>query len=183
VVAADGGAAKAAAMGIEIDAIVGDLDSLPAFARAAFPAAVVSFIDDPDRSDMEKAVEFCLARGAAAIDIIAAGGGRADHALANLSVLTLFRGHAVRIVDDAFAISLVDSAATIEGEAGTIVSLVALGVCVGVTTSGLRWDLTEATLPFSTRGVHNELAARSATVRLREGDLLLFQGHHVERHS
>ena len=115
--------------------------------------------------------------------MIAHGGGRADHALANLSVLTIFRGTPVRLHDDNFVISLVDGSAEVKGEPGTLVSLVAIGVCSGVTTSGMRWDLDNFTLRFSPRGIHNELVGRTATVSVRTGDLLLFEGRWVERHA
>lgn len=183
VVAADGGADKAAAIGITVDAIIGDLDSVSAAAGANLPAAAIRLDADPENTDLEKAVRFCIAAGATEVDVIGAGGGRADHALANLSVLTLLRGHDVRLVDDTFTISLANNSTEIPGEPGTIVSLVAIGACQGVTTSGLRWDLADATLPFGTRGVHNEISRSPATISVREGDLLLFRGHRVERHQ
>jgi thiamine pyrophosphokinase len=136
-----------------------------------------------DTTDLQKAIAFALERGASEIDVVAAGGGRADHALANLSVLTIFRGVPVRMHDDQFVISLVDGMTEIEGEPGTLVSLVAIGTCQGVTTTGMRWDLTDFTLEFSPRGIHNELLGERATVSVREGDLLLFEGRWVERHA
>ena len=95
-----------------------------------------------------------------------------------------FGRHArVRMVDERFAIELVDGEAGVEGPAGTVVSLVAVGRCEGVSTSGLRWELRDATLDFSARGVHNEIAHTPARVSVRSGDLLLFAGRWVERHA
>jgi thiamine pyrophosphokinase len=183
VVAADGGALLALEHGILPDAVVGDLDSMAEHPDAAIPADRFHRSDDPDTTDLQKAIAFALKRGATAIDVVAAGGGRADHALANLSVLTIFRGIPVRMHDDQFIISLVDGQAEIEGAPGTLVSLVAIGECHGVTTKGMRWDLADFTLEFSPRGVHNELLGNRATVSVREGDLLLFEGRWVERHA
>jgi thiamine pyrophosphokinase len=76
----------------------------------------------------------------------------------------------------------VEGSEAIEAPAGTVVSLVALGECTGVTTSGMRWDLDDYTLRFSPYGIHNEVAVSPATVRVRSGDLLLFLGRFVERH-
>lgn len=183
-VAADGGADKALAAGFTPDAVVGDLDSASAAARAALPAAAFHQSTDPDSTDLQKAVAFCLERGCDEIGIVAAGGGRADHALANLSVLTVFRGRAkLRIVDDLFAVELVTGQAVIEAAPGTVVSLVAIGPCTGVTTTGLRWNLDGFALGFSPRGVHNEVAESPATVAVAEGDLLLFVGRWVEKHQ
>ena len=113
VVAADGGARPALALGVMPDIVTGDLDSI-GDAREAIPADRIRPNPDPNATDLEKAVALCLDEGCDAIDIIGAGGGRADHALANLSVLVSFSRRArVRMVDDRFAIELVDGEATI----------------------------------------------------------------------
>jgi thiamine pyrophosphokinase len=71
----------------------------------------------------------------------------------------------------------------VEAEPGTVVSLVAIGPCEGVTTSGMRWDLHDYALGFSPYGIHNEVAISPATVSVRNGDLLLFRGRWVEKHG
>lgn len=184
VVAADGGADKALDSGVTVDAVVGDLDSVSARARSVIPESAFHRVPAIDRSDLEKVVDFCIERGAGSIDIVAGGGGgRADHALANLSVVTLYRGRVrIRLVDDRFAVTLVEGEEIVDAPKGTVISLVALGHCEGVTTRGLRWDLDNAWLTFSTRGIHNEVAASPATVRVREGDLILFTGRWIEEH-
>lgn len=184
VVAADGGLRRALACGIIPDAIVGDLDSTREVDREVVPPERFHHDDDVNTTDLQKAIAFCVARGFRRVDVIAAGGGRPDHAFANLSVIPLNRGIAdVRIVDDFFEIRLVDGSITFEAEPGTVVSLVAIGACEGVTTSGLRWELDDYPLTFSPYGVHNEVARPPVTVSVVKGDLLLFQGRWVERHQ
>jgi len=183
VVAADGGADKALALGLEPDAIVGDLDSASSAARETLPEERFHHAPRLDMTDLQKSIAFAIERGAREVDVICAGGGRADHALANLSVLVTFRGQArVAIHDDSFAIRLVDGTETITAEPGTVVSLVAIGECTGIATHGLRWDLCDFTLRFSPLGVHNEVATSPATVSVESGDLLLFHGRWVEQH-
>lgn len=183
VIAADGGADKAMSAGVIPGIVVGDLDSLGSRARAALAGRIME-IDDPDSTDLEKAVRVAIERGADEIDIAAAGGGRADHALANLSVLVRYGRQAhLRIHDDLFTIQLVRGRAAISAPEGTVVSLVAIGRCTGVTTIGLRWPLRDASLDFSPVGVHNEVALRPAGVQVATGDLLLFEGRWVEKHK
>jgi len=184
VVAADGGSRHALSHGIVPDSVVGDFDSIDDDIRSRVPAANFHRLGALDTTDLEKAVAFAIAAGCTTIDIVGASGGRSDHALANLSVLTLHRGRAaVRIHDEHFEISLVDGSAEIAGPPGTVVSLVAIGLCEGVTTRGLRWQLDDFTLPFGPRGVHNEIAASPASVSVRKGSLLLFRGRWVEKHA
>ncbi|MCC7364675.1 MAG: thiamine diphosphokinase [Dehalococcoidia bacterium] len=183
-VAADGGVDKALAAGVTVDAVVGDLDSVSDDARGRVHPSRLHRIHDLDTTDLQKAILFCLARGAARVDVLAAGGGRADHALANLSVIPLFRGKAdVRIHDDLFEVSLVDGEAVVDARPGTVVSLVAVSPCEGVTTHGLRWDLHDYPLRFSPYGVHNEVAHPPARIQVARGELLLFRGRWVESHS
>lgn len=184
IVAADGGANKALTAGVTPHFAVGDLDSISERSRAAMGAGRVIEQKSEDATDLEKAIAFCIEHGEREIAIIAAGGGRADHALANLSVIPLFRGRArILIVDDLFEVSLVEGEVRVEGAPGTVVSLLSIGRSRGVKTTGLRWDLDGVDLHFSPLGVHNELLGTSATVSVDEGDLLLFRGRWVERHG
>jgi len=184
IVAADGGADKALALGVVPDAVVGDLDSASDASRNVIPAAAFIRADDPDHTDLQKAVAFALQQGCREIDVVAAGGGRADHALANLSILALSgEDIIIRVIDDLFEVTRVDSRAVIDAPVGTVVSLVPIGVCTGVTTSGLRWELDDRDIAFGPLGVHNEVVQRPAAVSLREGLLLLFRGRFVEKHQ
>lgn len=183
-IAADGGARHAIALGRIPEAVVGDLDSVDAAMRAAIPAERFKRIARLDVTDLEKAISFAVQLGMDEIDVVGAGGGRSDHALANLSVLTLERGRArITMHDELFAISVVEGEVRVEGPEGTVVSLVAMGECTGVTTRGMRWELDDFTLPFGPRGIHNEIARSPASVSVRSGDLLLFRGRWVEKHA
>jgi len=104
--------------------------------------------------------------------------------LANLSILALSgEDIIIRVIDDLFEVTRVDSRAVIDAPVGTVVSLVPIGVCTGVTTSGLRWELDDRDIAFGPLGVHNEVVQRPAAVSLREGLLLLFRGRFVEKHQ
>lgn len=89
----------------------------------------------------------------------------------------------MRLVDDQFLAFGVDGREAIDAPPGTIVSLVAIGRCEGVTTRGLRWDLDHYPLTFSPYGVHNEVATSPASVSVKRGDLLVFQGRYIDRHQ
>jgi thiamine pyrophosphokinase len=98
VVAADGGARAALALGRPPDLVVGDLDSLDPESRAALAGAGCAFEIVPrekDETDLELALKAAAGRGATTIDVLGAlGGARLDHALANVLALALpFLGH------------------------------------------------------------------------------------------
>ncbi len=183
VLAADGGVDKALGAGIKVDAVVGDFDSASLRARRLLPAGRFYLRDDPSQTDLEKTVDFAMEKGATEVDVVCGGGGRLDHLLANIAVLRVYRGRVlVRLVDDMFEVSLIEGRVEFEAPVGTVISLMAIGTCTGVTTHGLRWDLSDYTFEFSTVGVHNEVASNPASVEVVDGDLLLLKGSWVERH-
>src|SRR4051794_3339238 len=91
VVAADGGLARADALGLDPTVLVGDLDSLAPSAVDDARARGVPILradTDKDESDAELALLEAVRRGATRITVLGAlGGPRLDHALANVWLL------------------------------------------------------------------------------------------------
>jgi thiamine pyrophosphokinase len=185
IVGADGGAAQALAWGLIPQLVIGDMDSLTNQDRVALTSQGCEFVVHPrakDETDLELALTYVGRQGVREIVILGALGGRLDHTLANVLLLTLpqLDGTSVRIVNDGEEALLVRSGetATFEGEIGDLVSLLPLGGDVhGVTTSGLAWALQGDTLRFGfSRGVSNEMMASVARVEVERGYLLVVHG-------
>jgi thiamine pyrophosphokinase len=181
-IGADGGAAKALAWGLVPHLVIGDMDSLPAEARAALEAQGSQFVVHPrakDETDLELALTYATQQGAREIVVLGALGGRLDHTLANVLLLALPKldGVVVRIASDGGEALLVRGSgeATLEGEPGDLVSLLPLGGDAhGVTASGLAWPLDGDTLRFGfSRGVSNEMTAPEARIAVQDGYLLV----------
>jgi thiamine pyrophosphokinase len=182
VIAADSGVGHALALGLRVDLVIGDFDSaMPEDVERAIAAGarVDRHPADKDATDLELALDAARALGATEITVLGAGGGRLDHLLANLLLVTAETYADVTIdalVGEARA-TVVRTVRQIVGPPGSTVTLLAIGgTARGVTTTGLRWTLTEAELTAaSTRGVSNEIVTSPATVRLRRGVLLAIQ--------
>ena len=184
VVAADSGLHHAPALGLRVDLVVGDLDSvdpdLLAAAEAA-GAAVERHPVDKDATDLELALDAVCARAVDRVTVVGAGGGRLDHLLANLAVLGHSRYAAVTVeaflADARVAVVHGGAEAVIEGVAGSLVTLLPTGgPARGVSTVGLRYPLVGDDLdPAATRGVSNVVAAAPASVALAAGTLLVIE--------
>jgi thiamine pyrophosphokinase len=186
VVAADGGLVKARALGLQPSVVVGDGDSLPPDVLAGLESQGVDVRLHPrakDASDTELAVREAADRGATEIVVLGAlGGRRFDHALANVLLLTAtdIAPH-VRLVDGATTVDVIGrhgpEGIELSGAAGDYVSLLPLSEHVdGVTTTGLAYPLTGATLrQGSTLGLSNELSGSRATVAVERGRLAVIQ--------
>ena len=116
---------------------------------------------------------------ASRVTVVSGGAGeRLDHHLAELVLLAAPRFAPLHLdarIGTARAVAIhacQDVALT--GAAGAILSLLALGgPATGITTSGVRWALSDETLePGSTRGISNEIVSSPVRVRLEGGSLL-----------
>lgn len=186
VVAADGGAAKCLAAGVQPDVVVGDFDSLAATERARLEGLGVELREadrDKDESDTELCLLTALEAGAEHITILGALGIlRPEHSIANVLLLADPRLDAVDVslAGRGSRITRIGTAegpgeVAIIGAAGDFVSLFALGAAVeGVSSEGLRFPLHGEVLSLGpSRGLSNELLASRAWVRSRRGCLLV----------
>jgi thiamine pyrophosphokinase len=181
VVAADSGADHARRLGLTVDVIVGDLDSIDPATLMAFPDATIhDHPVDKDATDLELALQLVAADSdVSRVVVIGGSGGRLDHFLANAATLSSPSLAHVDVVWIAHPgrVTVVHDIARLHGSVGEQVSLVPIGGDVqGVRTTGLRWPLDHETLTFgSSRGVSNELAKAVATVAVTDGVLLAVQ--------
>jgi thiamine pyrophosphokinase len=194
VVAADGGARHAAALGVSVHHWVGDGDSIGDEGLARLAAAGVPIQrarSDKDESDTELAVLAACRLGATEIVIVGGfGGRRLDHTLANIGLLAMdaLAGVDVRLVGTEARVALLRAAdpspeghpivsMVLDGRPGDLVTLLPSGGdAVGVTTVGLAYPLHDETLVDGrTRGLSNVRTGRTATVSLRMGRLVIVE--------
>jgi len=180
VVAADSGLAEANRLGVHVDLLVGDMDSvrpgdLDAYERAG--GEVQRHPEDKDATDLDLAITAAVVAGAARLTVVGGDGGRLDHLLGNALLLAAPRYAAIEI-DGVFGgarIHVVRGRRELTGSPGELVSLFALGgPARGVGADGLRWPLEHATLePGSSLGISNRFRTDRAAVTVAEGVVLV----------
>jgi thiamine pyrophosphokinase len=183
VLAADGGAHHAVAMGLRPRVVVGDLDSVEPAMVEQLVAHGVEFERHPaakNKTDLELTIERAIRDGAQEIVLLGALGGRLDQSLANVLLMAQQDWPATIHLVDAHEIATVihgGEAMTLEATPGSIVSLLPLSdVVTGITYTGMLYPLDDATLVLgSTRGVSNEVVSHPATVKIRTGIALVIQ--------
>ena len=185
-VAADAGLHHAHRVGREVDLLIGDLDSVGAEAleRARRSGSEVrAHPPDKDATDLDLALTAVRERWAGPAEprvlVVGGHGGRTDHLLANVLLLASEDHASLRLSAwlGADVVHVVRAAVTLSGPVGSTVSLLALhGPATGITTTGLRYPLTDATLDAgSSRGVSNVLEASDASVRVGQGVVIAIQ--------
>jgi thiamine pyrophosphokinase len=187
VVAADSGADQAAALGLDVDVVVGDLDSITPATLADLRDAgveVEGHHPDKDATDVDLALARAVALDPDRIVLVGGHGGRLDHAMATLAALAGVAAPGRRVeawMGPAQVLVTVDTV-VLEARVHEVVSLLPLGgPADGVTTEGLRWPLVDATLPpWSTWGMSNEVAESPAAVSVRGGVLAVVRPHALD---
>jgi thiamine pyrophosphokinase len=181
VIAADSGYDHALALGHRVDLLVGDLDSISEHGLAHAEAAGVEIDRHPtskDATDLELALSAAKGRGASAIDIYGGEEGRIDHLLAVAVGLTQPRWIDIAVTwhtEAATVRPLVDGGHLHpDTVVGAVVSLVVVSDCAGVTTQGLKWELSGEDLRRGTsRGLSNEVVQLPVSVSLDRGAALV----------
>lgn len=194
VVAVDSGLHRASSLGVGVDVVVGDMDSVrPDLLAdaAAGGALVVRHPEVKDRTDVALALSWVSSQGMDAALVVGSQMGRLDHLLATTLVLGAPE-HASLEIEAWMGRARLHvvhpgRAAVFAGDRGELVSLFALGGrALGVTTAGLLYPLHDDVLvPGSTRGTSNELVRPTASVDVDEGAVLVVlpgeRGTHLER--
>lgn len=187
VVAADSGLVHAQALGLDVDLVVGDMDSVDGARLDLAAAEGVRVERHPvakDHTDLELALRRASemlegAAGRGRIVVIGGAGGRLDHLLAVAMLLAspAYADVAVEARLGPALLHVVRKKVTLRGRPGDLVTLLPVhGPVVDVTTDGLRYPLERERLPDGTsRGVSNELVTSTATVSLSGGVLLVIQ--------
>jgi thiamine pyrophosphokinase len=179
VIAADGGARHARTLGLRLDLIVGDMDSIDAGTlRRHADADVQRHPRDKDLLDLELALDEAATRGATTMIVVGVFGGRLDHELAALAVAQARHrsGYEVELHSgDALALPVrADQERSFEGVAGATVSVLATLPGTRVTLSGMRFGLVDGPLePGIGLGLSNETTGGRASVRVHAGDALV----------
>lgn len=179
VIAADGGADAALALGLHVDLGAGDFDSISAAGLAALEQAGTRIERHPaakDATDLELALDAALAAEPRRILLVGTAGGRLDHLLSSLDLLASARFSTVEVdaVIGGAWVHVIHHSRALAGNPGELISLHALhGTARRVFTEGLAYPLAGANLePGSSRGISNVFASADATVSLEQGVLL-----------
>ena len=180
VIAADSGYDHLLAMGARPHLLLGDLDSIsPAALADARNTGIPleTFAAEKDHTDTELVLREAVGRGARCVLACGVFGDRLDHTLANVLLLAspALRDTDVRLLDERQEVRLVRGDVHLRTQAGETISLLPVGgEARGVTTTGLYYPLTDATLQTGPAlGISNVAKGEEAAVSLASGSLLL----------
>jgi thiamine pyrophosphokinase len=180
VICCDGGIRHAELLKIKPDVIIGDMDSASVVKLEQYEkqgVKVIKYPQEKDETDTQLALEYVLKLQPSAIEIWGALGGRLDHALANLSLLSMGvkAGIDTRLVDEYCEAFVVNKKNSFKEAIGQTVSLFACPTgAERITSQGFQYSLNNESLGVdNVRGISNVITATPATISLDKGSLLV----------
>lgn len=172
--AVDGALKTVLDAGATPDYVVGDFDSVTSDVLDQLPTSARVYVPEPDRCDLEKALELALRLKCQSALITGGLGGRIDHTLTTVSLLLKYADRLALCHRDGHAeVIPVGRSAVVRGEIGQTLSLIALAPVRGVTLTGVRWPLHRADLLPGSLGVSNVLTEREAHLDVEHGVVLV----------
>ena len=178
-IAADAGFLNAKALGVHIDVLIGDFDSLGT-PNVNEETEIIKLPEEKDLTDTQIAIETAIERGADDIVIIGGLSGRLDHTLSNLSILEDLwqrRVHAV-ITDGANRAHYLNATSTLIPRSGyKYLSLIlASENAKGVSVEGCKYPLKNAKLARRLQyAVSNEVVGNCALISIKKGALYIVE--------
>ena len=181
VLALDGAVHLLLARKLRFDAWLGDFDSsegLDLETMASMGPVERVHALDQDKTDLHKGIEFLIAKGHSAANILWATGRRADHTFNNMA--TLWRYH------DQITLSILDDHSRVYPlfkqfkkwyPAGTQLSLIPVGYADGIHSKNLQYPLENhrLELPYSTGSSNQVLEDGFVEITYAEGHLLMME--------
>ena len=177
ILAADAGADKALAVGVQPDAVIGDLDSVSPRNKRMLKETPFIYVKRQDNTDLEKALDWLVAQRFDECIIVGATGGRLDFTLGNiLSARPYLPKIAIRFFGANWQLYFVTKNFEFPTRKAVRCSLIPLTPCKAVTLKGFKYPLTQENIGthYIGRSLSNKTTALSCRVTMQSGCMLLY---------
>jgi thiamine pyrophosphokinase len=179
VIAADSGMRHAAALGVEPELWIGDFDSSDAALLERYADVPrKTFPPDKAMTDGDLAIDEALARGATRLILAGAlGGPRSDHAAHHQMKMLALAEAGIDVfltTGGEEAWPLLPGKRAFEFAPGTELSIVALEPLIGLSLTGVRWELSGRDVAFGSSLTLSNVAEAAPIMELDQGRAIVF---------
>jgi len=174
IICVDGGYELAKKLNIAPDVIIGDFDSTILNKKNDKKTKIIK-VDNQNKTDLEKAIEFCISENLNEIFLIATNGKRDDHNLANILLMyRYFKDIQIKIITDYFQIETFEGTKLFNLPIGSQISLISLEENNPITSKGLRFELNRDNLKSASNGISNIVDKEKIEINSKK-PLIIFQ--------
>lgn len=182
IICADGGAEYCFKNNIIPNLLIGDFDSIDMDILNHYRAIgvkVESFPVEKDYTDTEICIEKAIELKADEICIAAGVGGRMDHSLGNIFLLSYImeKGKKGYIASTHEYVYICRDSITISGKPGDLISIIPIkGNATGLYTEELKYPLKDGEIEFGRAlGISNEMLNYSCSIKVGKGTILVIK--------
>ena len=180
VVVLDSAIERVMELDVKVDVLIGDFDrgfDYEKYRTEQFPIEIIH-APDQNKTDLEKAFDYLIARKIPAVNVVWATGKRADHTITNITNISRYRNLLkIVILDDHSKVFLLPKKFEKWYTANTTISLIPIGDVTGIHSSNLFYPLQNDSLTLGYRtGSSNHVNQDGiVTIEHEDGDLLLME--------
>ena len=157
---------------VEPDVIIGDMDTVEI--NTASSKSTIVAVEDQNKTDLEKSLDYCIAQNIKNIYIIGATGERDDHSLANIMIAQQYSETLnIEMISNFFQIFFVNGSKEILEKKHRNLSMISLIADNRITTSGLEYNLSDQKLNSFSHGISNQIISDKCLIKAKE-KLILF---------
>jgi thiamine pyrophosphokinase len=181
IICCDGAALKLLQYGKEPYVIVGDLDSLPDNLTDKYNDRIFKD-EDQETNDLTKAVCWCHKRNINPIIILGATGLREDHTIGNIALLTDYVDYTdIAMVTDTGIFIPLNKPKTFKCYKHQQISIFAITPDTKITTSGLKYEVSERSFNNWNQGTLNEALSDYFNIFLDKGKVIVYLKHECDK--
>ncbi|MBE0391264.1 thiamine pyrophosphokinase [Flavobacterium sp. 7E] len=165
---------------IKVDVLLGDFDrdfDANYYKEKQYPIEIVH-TPDQNKTDLEKAFDYLIARKIPAVNVVWATGRRTDHTITNLTTIVQYREQLkIVILDDHSKVFLLPRRFEKWYTADTPISLIPIGQVSGIHSENLFYPLKndQLTIGYRTGSSNHVIKDGIVTIVHEHGDLLLME--------
>ncbi len=175
IVCCDGAINNLETTGMKAHAIVGDLDSISTHLKQKYQS-IIHHLSDQNTNDLTKAINWCSANEINDITIVGATGKRDDHMIANIFLLASYvKDKKVRMLTETGTFTPIKHPQKFNSYIGQQVSIFSPQEETTITTSNLRYKLTNQKLDFLWCGALNESMDEHFHINFEGDSLIIYQ--------
>ena len=182
IIAVDRGLETAQKLGIHINHIVGDFDSVNPDILTKYKDNVIIHKLNPEKdyTDTHMALKLAIELGSKEVTIIGWSGTRIDHMLGNIHIMkeAIEQNIICKLINKTNEIELINKKTILEKDNNyKYISLIPLTTeASGITLQGFKYPLQDAVLKIGESiGISNEQLEEKATIEIKKGILILIK--------
>ena len=184
IICADGGYNIACDLGLYPNIIVGDFDSMDI---RSFPSDIEVFQlpSQKNITDTEASIKKAISLGCDNVTILGGLGGRFDHSLGNIALLSKYSSHLKKMyIKDGqnFIFLLENSSIKVQKNRYKFISVISHSdISKGVSETGVKYPLSNVNLDNSTTlGISNEIIEDYCTISVLDGKLIIILSQDID---